>query len=121
MSSIDKFFGRKYHPRDYNCAHFAIDVLKETAGIELHAQFQMVFTGPQDRRADHSLFAGFRRIHHPVDNTFIIFRAPRVAPHVGIYLRGRVLHLQQQGVQFQYLDVVAINFHSYRLYQCPRN
>jgi hypothetical protein len=118
--SIDKFFGRNYHPREYNCAHFVVDVLEELIQAPIRDQFKEMLTGPADRQAKRYLFNGLVRLKKPVDYSIAVFNSYRTAPHVGIYLRGRILHLSARGVEFQPLEVVSQNYRAYRFYECRK-
>ncbi len=121
MSSIDKFFGRKYNPRSYNCAHFVVDVLRDQANIDIKKYWEVYLTGPSERTATHLSFDCFRRIHEPEDNAVVMMKSPGQAPHVGVFLRGRVLHIQPRGVEFQLLDVVTKFYSSHRFYRVEKD
>ena len=41
---------------------------------------------------------------------------PGAAAHVGLFLRGRVLHIKQSGVEYQPLDVAIMGFKTHRFY-----
>jgi hypothetical protein len=35
---------------------------------------------------------------------------PKTPPHIGVFLRGKVLHLKESGAEFQPLDVASFGF-----------
>lgn len=110
MISIDKFFFKTYNRKLYNCAHLACEVWFEMTGEDLSEPMQGFLKGRGETKAVLSDLRKFKRLKKAVSPCFVLFQTPRVAPHVGIYIRGKVLHIQPRGVEFQPLDVAAAGF-----------
>lgn len=94
-SSVDRWFhSEPYDSTNYNCAHFATKVWHDITGHDIS-----LFTGvPQleHRRR-------FVKLPAPV-SPCICFGHTRVAPHIGIYIRGKVLHFCREGVMYEDLS-----------------
>lgn len=115
--SVDNYFQAEYVPRKYTCHNFADDVWHDITGrcfgqdlIDLLDKGK-TFPGMRKR---------FVRLQHPVDPCIALFK-PRAGNdnHVGVYLRGRILHLGETGVKFQTLDTAIIGYREIRFYSCP--
>lgn len=72
------------------------------------------------RRPSWSLKRELVALAAPVSPCIVLMRRPRTTPHVGIYLRGRVLHITQHGVHYVALDIATLGFKVVGFY-APRN
>lgn len=108
--SIDKFFNRTYERNHYNCAHFVCEVWKDLTGQDISGSMSGFLVPMKERHALPTLRRYFERLEGPRSPCIVLMQRPRYAPHVGIYLRGRVLHIQEHGVEFQPIDVATIGF-----------
>lgn len=115
---IDQFFGKKYHPRDYNCAHFVCDVLAAVKSPVMGELLRGFLCAKKNRKALKDDLSKIILLNAPIDWCVVLFQRPKAATHVGIYLNGRVLHLSKQSVQYQPLDVVALGFKKVRFFTC---
>lgn len=117
LRSVDEFLLRKYRP-DYTCLEFAADVWEAHTGTNIMALLKSFHTPVNDVKARRqSLRLGFE-LATPEDPCIVVMQRPKVTPHIGIYLRGRVLHLQPSGAEFQPVDVAARHFTRTKFYQC---
>ena len=123
MIVVDKYLGREFHWKRYNCWDFIRDVWKDHCGVDLGKRDPADWTRT-------ALAEAFRqqqfdvegklvtRIPEPEDPCLVMFVRPNVLSHVGIWVRGRVLHLQPRGnVILQPLSEVAIGFTEIRWYK----
>ena len=62
--------------------------------------------------------ADFLRLDAPSPPCVVLMTRPRFQPHVGLFWADKVLHITEQGVAFQPLDVVSVGFTKIRFYQC---
>lgn len=115
---IDKFFGRKHHPKTYNCAHFVCDVLAELKSPEMGELLKGFLCAKKDRKILKDDLSKITVLQKPVDLCVVLMQRPKASTHVGIYLKGKVLHLSSQSVQYQPLDVVAFGFKRVRFFTC---
>jgi hypothetical protein len=115
---IDKYFGRTYHPRLYNCAHFVCDVWGDLYGPDMENALRAFLCAPSKRKAVLSDLRALRVLEQPEDPCVVLFRRPRLPTHVGLWLGGRVLHLHERGVHYQPLEVVRMGYKTVRFLTC---
>jgi hypothetical protein len=110
--TVDKYLGRQYRPGTYNCLHFATDVWRDLTGQDIRASLDGLLQGALDGRVLRGVHVrAFRRLAGPLDPCLVLFQAPKAAPHIGVYMRGKVLHIgSQAGVRFVPVQVAALGF-----------
>lgn len=108
--SIDSFFHKKYDRDHYNCAHFVCDVWRHETGEDINHALECFLRPPKDRVADPSLRNRFQKLSEPESPCLVVMHRRNSPPHAGIYLRGRVFHIHEDGVQFQPVDVASRGF-----------
>lgn len=100
----------KYDADKYCCEHFLIDAYRHYTNIDL---------------TDKLLTSGFFNVRNlrqfvPIDkpsqHTIVLFRDKGKA-HVGLWLDGRVLHLEPHGVVWQSLNIVKQGFEKVTYYE----
>ncbi len=93
----------KYDADKYCCEHFLIDAYRHYTGIDISNKLLTsgFFSASNLRQ--------FVPVVEPSQHTIVLFRDKGKA-HVGLWIDGRVLHLEPQGVVWQMLDVVKRNF-----------
>lgn len=116
--SLDKFFFKTYNRKYYNCAHLTCDVWQELTGQDLRDAFRGFLNGRGETRAILKDLRRFRKLDAPVSPCIVLFQSSRMAPHVGVFVRGKVLHIQPRGVEYQPVEVVAVGFKHTRFYTC---
>ncbi len=115
--SVDKWLNKRYDPINYNCAHFACEVFKDETGFDLSTCLHGFYGGKGTKDTSIKKIV---RLHRPVSPciTLLIPNGSK-EPHIGVYLRGRVLHLSKDvGVLYQRLELVKIGFATVRFYKC---
>ena len=93
-----------YDANSYCCEHFLIDAYKNYRQIDLSNK--LLKGGFFYAYA----LKNFARVDTPSQYSIVLFRAKGEKAHVGLWLDGRVLHLEPQGVVWQLLDVVKKGF-----------
>lgn len=117
--SIDKYFSKKYDIDNYNCAHFVAEVWKEETGNDIRENLAGYLEPSGARRVSMSQRRAFKRLERPCSPCVVLFQSHRIAPHVGIYLRGRVLHISsKQGVRFDELSAASIGYKKVGYFVC---
>ena len=100
----------KYDKQRYCCEHFLIDIYRELTGIELtNKLLTSGFFNAQKLR-------NFRQVETPRQLTIVLFRDVNKA-HVGLWYDNKVLHLSEQGVLLQPLDVAKMGFKRVNFYE----
>ena len=116
-TSIDVFFHRKYDRNSYNCAHFVCEVWQSLTGESIAHKLAGLLEAPKDRRASFDLRRQFKRLERPESPCLALMQRRGSAPHVGLFLRGRVLHIHEMGVEFQPIDVASRGFEKIGFYK----
>jgi len=110
MFEVDRYLGKKFHLRDYNCWHFVRDVWFELTG-------DMLYDYTPDKLNRHELDLAaedathrFVALERPVSHTIVLMKRARDTPHIGVMYKGKVLHLRPEGAMYQPLDVASVGF-----------
>lgn len=114
--SVDPYLGRTYDRRRYDCLHFAADVWRDLTGEDLRERLAGLLGAPADRHVRLRHLRAFRHLAAPRSPCLVLFQRPRTPPHIGVFLRGRVLHLREQGAVHQPLELAALGWTSVRCY-----
>lgn len=116
---IDKYYGRKYDSQTYNCGHFVRDVWQDLTGRDISGPLTGFLAGPGERRAILTDLRAFERLATPQSPSIVLFQGFRVAPHVGVYLRGKVLHISKEyGVRFDRIEFAGAGAKKTSFYTC---
>lgn len=100
----------KYDADKYCCEHFLIDAYKHYTGIDISNKLLTsgFFCASNLRQ--------FTPVTEPRQHTIVLFRDKGKA-HVGLWLDGRVLHLEPHGVVWQSLNIVMQGFERVAYYE----
>lgn len=117
--SVDRYLDRQYDARHYNCAHLVCEVWSDIKGEAMAEMLRGFLCGPAQRQAKASDLRRIRFLGRPESPCVVLMQSPGQPPHVGVWIRGRVLHLPEKGTaQYQPLDVVRIGFRQVRFFTC---
>lgn len=116
--SIDAFFHRSYNRETYNCAHFVCDVWESVTGERIDHRIDGLLKPSSSRHADFGLRRRFRKLVQPESPCIVLMHRKGNAPHVGIFVRGKVMHIHELGVEFQPVDVASRGFNKIGFYTC---
>lgn len=112
MESIDCYFGIEYDLKKYNCLHFAAKVYSDLTNIEVSENVFNFFYGKFPLTEARK----FKRLPAPESPCLVVFRVKNQI-HIGVFIRGKVLHLCDDGVQYLPLETIAISFRETRFYK----
>ena len=100
----------KYDADKYCCEHFLIDAYRHYTGIDISPKLLTsgFFCASNLRQ--------FVPVTEPTQHTIVLFRDKGKA-HVGLWLDGRVLHLEPHGVVWQSLNIVMQGFERVAYYE----
>lgn len=115
--SVDPFLSRQYDKIHYNCLHFARDVWLAHTGVDITVALNNVFD-PRNRTNLRKTMEYFYRISEPIDPCLVLMHRHRLTSHIGVYLRGKVIHLSELGVEFLPLHIINLGFPILRYYLC---
>jgi hypothetical protein len=118
MFTVDKYLKKPFDIVNYNCWDFIRDVLIDLKGVDVDCRTP----NPPTREAMRVAFATqenqFKRLGKPEDGCIVLFSRPKSTPHVGVFYKGKVLHLEKNGAHYQPLDIVKLGFKNIRYYEC---
>ena len=117
LSSIDKFFGKQFDARDYNCWHLCCEAWLDITGERLEDYTPAAWTTRSlTNAATGAAGMYFERLPGPRDPCIVMMLHPRRTPHLGIFIRGNVLHLRESGTEYQPVLVASLGFREVRYY-----
>jgi len=112
MASIDSLLGRM--PRDnYNCLDFAAEAWDHLVGNhDIKARLDALSAGvhAEDGHIILSAIRGFEKLYKPLSPCFVVMQRSKTQPHVGVFYNGRILHMRDNGVEYQPMQVVRRYF-----------
>lgn len=110
--SVDRYLFKRYDKKAYNCRHFAREVWLELTGEDIAERITFFWDDPDKSHIAKSDVQAFRRLHEPCNPCLAMMRNPKSPPHLGIYLDGRILHLDGDGAYYIRPEVVRQFWHS---------
>lgn len=116
--NLDSLFFKKYNKDHYNCAHFVRDAWLIETGVDITKELEGFLMPARERNVKSSLRRVFKRLKEPVSPCIVLMQRPRSVPHVGIYLRGKVLHLHEKGAERMTVDIATRGFNKVGFYTC---
>ncbi|MEI9995086.1 MAG: hypothetical protein WDM91_10860 [Rhizomicrobium sp.] len=99
LDSIDAYLVRRRR-KNYDCRDLSAEVWRALTGEEL-----------LDRD-----IKTMQRLDAPVDPCIVLFRR-RGENHMGVFVRGKVLHLAEMSARFERLDIAGLGFVEARFYR----
>lgn len=115
--STDKYMHLQFDPDYFDCLHLTRMVWKDATGEDLGERLDGLMGARGKRRLRAAHPRAFRRLEAPVSPCLVLMQRPRSLPHVGVYLRGKVLHIQETGVEFVPVDIASRGFKTVKFYQ----
>jgi hypothetical protein len=112
MPSIDPLLNRTPKP-SYNCLDFVTEAWSHLTGdAGVMERLEALNTGihAKDGRVVLSAVRGFAKLPQPSNPCFVVMQRFKTQPHIGIFYNGRVLHMKENGVEYQPLPVVRRYF-----------
>lgn len=120
---IERYFGREFNMRSYNCWDFTRDVWKDLTGVdigdrEVPRTYRAMDEAIRLQLGEKSV-TDLEEIQVPETPCIVHFSRPGSLAHIGVFLNGKVLHLSpRQNVVLDAFRVVASNFSQTRFYRC---
>jgi hypothetical protein len=111
MQSIDIYLNR-VPKQNYNCLDFVNEVWLGLFGGNVKERLDCLSSSIHATQGK-ILFApvkGFTKLSKPESPCFVVMQRKKLTPHIGIYYNGRMLHLRDNGVEYQPLQVAKRYF-----------
>jgi hypothetical protein len=112
MICFEKFLSKQYSANTYNCWDFALDVWADLQGRTIpHAATNAEEPASQlHQLALLTAHKDFVALPAPVSPCFVLMQRQRMAPHIGVYINGKVLHMNSRGPCYDDLHHVTVPF-----------
>ncbi len=124
---INKYLSKSYSVRSYNCFSLVRDVWLEITGTDLGKQTPDnpevrggVVTTLQALEYNHTALQvanTLTRLDTPEDPCLVLLQRARLEPHIGVFYRGRVLHLNRSGAYYVPLGQITPGYPSVSYYR----
>jgi hypothetical protein len=107
MIQVDRWLDRT-RSQHYRCFDFVREVWLATFGEDVGDRLKHFLNERQFALSD---IKKCKVLNKPVDPCFVLMqRDRRIEPHIGIWHRGKVLHLAGTGAQYLRLEAVAFRY-----------
>jgi hypothetical protein len=116
MLLIDSFLDRRPGPK-YNCFDLVSEAWLALTGECITDRFPRLQGAFVDRKMTHTGLRSAERLKTPVTPCVAIFQRPRTVPHVGIWIDGRILHLNESGAEFTLPEIAKRYYRTVRYYR----
>jgi hypothetical protein len=101
--SVDPYLSRVYDPVRYDCWCLLREAWLELTGFDIGAR-------PPAPAAALAIWRHFDRLPAAASPSIALMRRPRIVSHVGLFWRGRVLHIQPDGARYEMLESASLGF-----------
>jgi hypothetical protein len=109
---------RSFNLREYNCWDFLREGWKLTTGRDLDIPNLSSYSVEEMNGVVRDWDGvRYRELEAPRSPCVVLFLAPRVIPHVGLFWRGKVAHLLESGPRYQPVSIAALSFREVRYYE----
>ena len=121
MISVDKYLSKKHDMRQYNCWDFIREAWLEITGEDIGHRTPSSGSRADMIRRFQREEQEFQRLDKCEDPCIVLFLRENKLPHVGIYIRGRVLHLPEKNyAKYEKIEIVSMCFKEVKFYKCKK-
>lgn len=115
--NVDKWLNKRHKKDIYTCLHFTRDVWLELTGQDITERLHGLLGADNARRLVRSHFRAFERLQAPCSPCLVYMRQMGRDPHMGVFVDGRLLHLNKHGAEYFPLEIAARGFTDFRYYK----
>jgi hypothetical protein len=115
--SIEKYLDKKFDSSSYNCFNFVRDVWLELTGIDLGDQTPAEAGVEEYNRRALTVANTLTALDGPECPSIVLLQRARLEPHIGVYHKGKVLHLTKRGAYYMALDQVTPGYPKVSFYK----
>lgn len=121
MSPLDQLFFRKYDEDNYNCAHLVCEAWLILYKADISELLHSMLEPFSARHVNSKHRRKFKRLKTPCAKGCIIqMRNRGYGAHVGLYLNGYVLQINENFVEYQPLEIASRGFNVVSFYSAPK-
>jgi hypothetical protein len=118
MQSIDQYLSKKHDMKEYNCWDFIREVWLDITGTDIGHRTPVSVSREEMKERFRKEEKEFKRLPEKKDPCIVLMLRSNMLPHVGIYVRGRVLHLPEKSyTRFEPLAQATFGFKEVRFYE----
>jgi hypothetical protein len=114
---VDPYLSRVYRKAKYTCLEFTAEVWKDLTREDIGDRLRILHIASADRRITPSDLRYFQRLGEAASPCIALMRRPKTVPHMGVALRGRILHLNEMGAAFQSPHFAGLGFKTVTYYR----
>jgi hypothetical protein len=114
----DELYYKTYDKNNYNCAHFARDVYLAETGKDIGDTLSGFLLPPSKRVVQINKRHRLTRLDRPVSPCLVIMLGNKIEPHVGVFLRDKLIHITKRGVMFVSLAYATYGYSKLGYYKC---
>lgn len=121
MFKVENYLSKQHSMIRYNCWDFIREVWLELMNEDIG------FRTPKGASREDMKYkfareeVEFERINKPQDPCIVLFTRKTALPHVGVYVKGKVLHLPEHNTgKHEPLSIAALGFKETRFYLCKQ-
>ena len=107
---------KRYHADSYNCAHLVADAWRAETGEDIASLLRGFMRPKGQRSVEADKMRTFRKLDRPESPSIVVMRQGKNRLHVGMYLRGRILQIRQDGVTFLPPHLATMGYTRVRYY-----
>jgi hypothetical protein len=105
------------YSESFNCWDFALLAWERLTGKKLPRVLEG-HTLPAMRAALDECKVSFKPIEAPISPCFVLFERNVTAPHIGVFYKGRVLHMNERGAFWVPISDAARGYQRTSYYTC---
>lgn len=110
MFRVDPYLAKEYNRKSYNCWHMAKDIWLELTGVDLKHLVPEDSTIEAHNRHTVEAATSLKRVDNLQDPCLVLMQRQRLEPHVGVYYKGQLLHLNNHGAQYRPLEHITVPY-----------
>jgi hypothetical protein len=104
--AVDKYLDRKFNLQNYNCWDLVREAWLELKGVDVGNRTPNPPTALSRIKRFRDQEKDFTKLEKPESPCIALFKRPKLIPHVGIYYKGKVLHLPETGAAYQAVELI---------------
>lgn len=116
--AVDAYLARSYDPARFLCWDLVREAWLDMSGQDIGDRTPHPASALAISRRVASSLGDFEAIPEPESPCLVLMRQSRAVPHVGLFWRGRVLHIDQRGARFERLADATRGFERIGFYRC---
>lgn len=111
-------FEKKYDPQKYHCVHFLIDAAHSIFEKDYSQSFVGLTSSLNETiQTSRQTVIQNKRLKEPEQGCIVLMTSLTGNNHVGLFYYGKVLHLNETGVQYVALRSLRLQYPRFRFYE----